>query len=120
MVRQQYQTRLDADDARRVEEYQDEHNISEAEAMRRLVRRGLDHTDDDEASVENIQDDLDEILSRLDNDASEETDTKPDILKDEPLRGQYNDINRADRTVQIAGGAVITFLLISLLIINLV
>ncbi len=109
MVRQQHQTRLDEDVAKRVEEYQDEHNISQAEALRRLIRMGLDQADaDDEPDVEDIQDDLDKILSRLDQD------------DDEPLRVQFSDTNRINETARIAGGIAIMFLLFALLIINLV
>jgi len=42
-----YQTRLPTDDAERLDEYADEHDISEAEAVRRLIRLGLEVEADD-------------------------------------------------------------------------
>jgi hypothetical protein len=125
MVRQQHQTRLDEDVAKRVEDYQDEHNISQAEALRRLIRTGLDQAEaDDEPKVEDIQDDLDEILSRLDQDDKDEkageTNIGRAIQDDEPLRVQFEDTNRINRRARIAGGIAIMFLLSAILIINVV
>jgi len=46
MARENYQARLEAVDARRVDEFQEEQNIeTQAEATRRLLRRGLDDWD---------------------------------------------------------------------------
>jgi len=43
MARENYQTRLEAIDARRVDEFKEEQDIeTKAEATRRLLRRGLD------------------------------------------------------------------------------
>jgi len=42
MPREKYQTRLDADDARKVEWYRGKRDISESEAVRRLIRKGLE------------------------------------------------------------------------------
>jgi hypothetical protein len=54
MAREKYQTRLPADMAEKVDEYKDENDISQAEAVRRLVESGLeaqnepdDETDDE-------------------------------------------------------------------------
>jgi hypothetical protein len=56
MARENYQARLEAVDARRVDEFQEEQNIeTQAEATRRLLRRGLDDWDreqDDDDSHE--------------------------------------------------------------------
>lgn len=41
MPKKKYQTRLPADTAEDVDEYRDEHEISQAEAVRRLVSAGL-------------------------------------------------------------------------------
>ncbi len=41
MAKTQVQTRLDADDMDRLEEYRNEKEVTKAEAVRRLVRRGL-------------------------------------------------------------------------------
>lgn len=49
MGKTKYQTRLDPDDAERVDEYVAEHDLSESEAVRRLVRAGLEAEADDEA-----------------------------------------------------------------------
>lgn len=47
MPREKYQTRLPADTAGEVEEYIDENDISQAEAIRRLVETGLEVERDD-------------------------------------------------------------------------
>ena len=47
MPREKYQTRLPADMAEKVEEYRDEHDISQAEAVRRLIDAGLEVERDD-------------------------------------------------------------------------
>lgn len=41
MAREKYQTRLPADMAEKVDEYKDENDISQAEAVRRLIDTGL-------------------------------------------------------------------------------
>jgi hypothetical protein len=47
MPRQKFQTRLPADMAEKVDEFQDEHDISQAEAVRRLIDAGLEVERDD-------------------------------------------------------------------------
>lgn len=47
MAREKYQTRLPADMAEKVDEYKDEHDISQAEAVRRLIETGLEVERDD-------------------------------------------------------------------------
>lgn len=42
-----YQTRLPADDAERVDDYVENHDVSESEAIRRLIRAGLEVERDD-------------------------------------------------------------------------
>lgn len=42
MAQDRFQTRLPADDAERVEKYRSSNEISQAEAVRRLIRAGLD------------------------------------------------------------------------------
>lgn len=42
MPREKYQTRLPADMAEKVDEYKDENDISQAEAVRRLIEAGLE------------------------------------------------------------------------------
>ena len=42
MARERVQTRADADTVAEIEKYQEEKNISESEAVRRLLRAGLD------------------------------------------------------------------------------
>ena len=52
MPREKYQTRLPADTAAEVDDYIDEHDVSQSEAIRRLVESGLeaqDEPDDDTA-----------------------------------------------------------------------
>jgi len=65
--REKYQTRLDSDDARAVESFQAEHDISQSEAVRRLIKDGLDaqDTDDDLDELrEDIADLEDQLVSR--------------------------------------------------------
>ena len=51
MPREKYQTRLPADTAAEVDDYIDEHDVSQSEAIRRLVESGLETQDEpDEAT----------------------------------------------------------------------
>jgi len=63
MPKEQYQTRLDSDMAEAVEAYQDEHNLTDAEAVRRLVAAGLEH--ESQPTREEIAADLEEIQSAV-------------------------------------------------------
>ena len=63
MPKKQYQTRLDSDMAEAVEEYQDEHNLTDAEAVRRLVAAGLEQQN--QPTREEIAADLEEIQSAV-------------------------------------------------------
>jgi hypothetical protein len=82
--KERFQTRLNSDDAEAVGEYQDQTGASEAEAIRRLVRAGLDaeRTDEDEAATAareaaeaarkspdggKVMDRFDEVNERFDN-----------------------------------------------------
>jgi hypothetical protein len=72
--KERYQTRLDPDDAERVEHFADEHNITKAEAVRRLIQTGLDaeegvlKTDADEIRdhLQTIRTDGGQVANRLD------------------------------------------------------
>jgi hypothetical protein len=62
------QTRLDADDIRRVEDYQRDRDITESEAVRRLVQRGLleeGYTDAAPGAAASVRDDLENINEGL-------------------------------------------------------
>ena len=53
MSREKYQTRLADDTAKRVDGYNAEHGISQAEGVRRLIRAGLEaEAEDDDADDE--------------------------------------------------------------------
>jgi len=72
MSKEQFQTRLDSDMAERVEKYRDEHELTSAEAVRRLVAAGI--KDESEptreqiaADLELINESVDEIAADLDN-----------------------------------------------------
>lgn len=69
-TRQRYQTRLDPDDAAAVDEYQEKHDISQAEAVRRLIQDGLESAgeNDDEPTRAEIAADLREIEDELSTD----------------------------------------------------
>jgi metal-responsive CopG/Arc/MetJ family transcriptional regulator len=47
MPREKYQTRLPADTAERVNDYIDNHEVSQSEAIRRLIEAGLEVERDD-------------------------------------------------------------------------
>jgi hypothetical protein len=49
MPKKQFTTRLDIDDAEAVKEYQEERDLTQAEAVRRLVRKGVESVDDERA-----------------------------------------------------------------------
>jgi hypothetical protein len=49
---EQFNTRLDPDDAAAVNEYADEHGVTKSEATRRLIRAGIDSIDEDGAGAD--------------------------------------------------------------------
>ena len=54
MPREKYQTRLPDDTAKRVDAYNAEHGISQAEGVRRLIQAGLEaEVEDDDTDDEN-------------------------------------------------------------------
>jgi hypothetical protein len=61
--KKQYQTRLDPDVADRVEQYADENDLSNSEAVRRLVRTGIETVGG--PTRDEIAADLDEIRSEI-------------------------------------------------------
>jgi predicted phage tail protein len=70
-----YQTRLDADHAERVDQYRDDHDLTQAEAVRRLILTGLD-IEDGTATVpaDEIRRDLDELRDELTDDRDDDRD----------------------------------------------
>jgi len=62
--REKYQTRLDSDDARAVESYQAEHDISQSEAVRRLIKDGLDAQDADD-DLDELREDIADLEDQL-------------------------------------------------------
>ena len=80
MSKEQFQTRLDSDMAERVEKYRDEHELTSAEAVRRLVAAGIE--DESEPTREQIAADLDNLRDEL-----VESENDEDEVQDEgPLR----------------------------------
>lgn len=65
MPKKQYTTRLDPDDAEAVEKYRKERELTQAEAIRRLVRDRLDTLSDDLDETEAMPDGG-EVVRRLD------------------------------------------------------
>jgi len=61
--KKQFQTRLDPDIAERVEDYADENDVSHSEAVRRIVRAGLEAADG--PTRDEIAADLEEIRSEI-------------------------------------------------------
>jgi hypothetical protein len=62
-VKKQYQTRLESDTADRVDEYRDENEMTDAEAVRRLVRAGLEAQD--HPTRQEIADKLDRVRAEM-------------------------------------------------------
>jgi len=75
-----YQTRLDADHAERVDQYRDDHDLTQAEAVRRLILTGLD-IEDGTATVpaDEIRRDLDELRDELTDDEDDDRDDDPQV-----------------------------------------
>jgi hypothetical protein len=75
--REQYQTRLDNDTAEKVDEYQDERDLSKAEAVRRLIKEGLeslDDPDDDGPSNDDVLDQMDQLKEMIQDDDTDTND----------------------------------------------
>jgi hypothetical protein len=68
-TKKRFQTRLDPDDADSVESFADDHDITQSEALRRLIQRGLDA--DDSPDAEAIRDDLRDLRREIDTDDGE-------------------------------------------------
>jgi hypothetical protein len=49
VTKEPYQTRLDPDDAGAVDDFAEDRGVTDAEALRRLVKAGLEAVDEDEA-----------------------------------------------------------------------
>jgi Flp pilus assembly protein TadB len=74
MPKSRHQTRLDEDTAVRVETYQQDQNITESEALRRLVEKGLDaHEGKVKMDGDAIRRDLDRIMSRVESNEDTKT-----------------------------------------------
>jgi hypothetical protein len=102
--KKQYQTRLDSDMAEAVEAYQDEHNLTDAEAVRRLVAAGLEH--ESQPTREDLRDDLNQVRAAVRG-------VRREIDTDE--RAEDGDGERAEGQLQRAGlapGAVLMALLL--------
>jgi len=69
----QFQTRLDPDDAEAVEDYADQHEVTKAEAVRRLVRAGIDAEQHDSLDPDEIRADLRELREAVEDDQDDET-----------------------------------------------
>lgn len=52
---EQFNTRLDPDDAAAVKEYADDHGVTKSEATRRMIRAGLESIDEDEADEDEAE-----------------------------------------------------------------
>ena len=55
MAREKYQTRLPDDTAKRVDAYNAEHGITQAEGVRRLIQAGLEAEADDEDTDDGLE-----------------------------------------------------------------
>jgi hypothetical protein len=79
MARQQVNTRLDPDHAERVEQYATDHDVTKAEAARRLILTGLD-VEEGTATVpaDEIRRDLDKLRDELADDHDDHDDDRDD------------------------------------------
>lgn len=70
--KKRFQTRLDPDVGEQVTTFADDHDITESEALRRLIKRGLDA---DEPDVDEIRRDLQQIQAELADDRDDDHET---------------------------------------------
>jgi hypothetical protein len=63
--REKYQTRLDPDDARAVDTYQAQYDLSKAEAVRRLIKAGLEAENDDTDDLEQLHEDIERLEEEI-------------------------------------------------------
>lgn len=80
MAKEQFQTRLESDTAERVEAYRDDHDLTSAEAVRRLVTAGLDSQE--QPTRAEIRDDLRRITDSVDGLAADLDDLADDLDDD--------------------------------------
>jgi antitoxin component of RelBE/YafQ-DinJ toxin-antitoxin module len=88
MAKKQFQTRLDEDVAAEVEAYQEKHNLTSAEAVRRLVATGIEREaeptreeiaadlDRINESVDDVHDDLDALRQEVETETDDEPETR--------------------------------------------
>ena len=97
--KKQFQTRLDPDVADRVEQYADENDLSNSEAVRRLVRQGIEASGG--PTREEIAADLEEVRSAVRGVRRElDTDDDPD--------GQLQRAGQVGTVVSVVVTAVLT------------
>jgi methyl-accepting chemotaxis protein len=92
--------------ADRVEEYQDEHNLTSAEAVRRLVAAGLEQQD--EPTREEIAADLRRVNESVDDVADDLDDLRADL--DDHSDHPELSTARMNQTVQRYGGILMLLL----------
>jgi hypothetical protein len=100
MANEMFQARLDDDFAEEIHEYRKERHMNKSEAVRHLLRAGLEaERGDDDTPIEEIRADLDRL--------------RTDLADDE----RYIGVNMSP-TVRIAGGVLLGILLLGLIVLN--
>lgn len=103
--KQQFQTRLDPDVADRVEQYADENDLSNSEAVRRLVRQGIEASGG--PTREEIAADLEEVRAAV-RGVRREIDTDDDA-------GEVHRAGQVGTIITVVATAVLTGLTVLLL-----
>ena len=131
MTRERYQTRLDEDVAREVDAYVARNDLTQSEAVRRLVREGLESVSSDDLA-DQIESDHNQILNQINeiqpdepeitptNDKPSSSDSRSILLREQFDSTNNVDTNRIDTRVRIIGGSLITILIIATFILQLI
>ena len=131
MTRERYQTRLDEDVAREVDAYVARNDLTQSEAVRRLVREGLESVSSDDLA-DQIESDHNQILNQINeiqpdepeitptNDKPSSSDSRSILLREQFDSTNNIDTNSIDTRVRIIGGSLITILIIATFILQLI
>jgi hypothetical protein len=104
VTKEPYQTRLDPDDARAVDDFAEDRGVTDAEALRRLVKDGLEAVDEDENE--------DEAERRLIRDGGLPDAAKDDVrvIVDSQVTRQVATVRRTVRLQTVATGAGLVYI----------
>lgn len=110
MAKEQYQTRLDSDVAERVEQYRENHDLTSAEAVRRLVAAGLEG--EAEPTREKIAADLKSVNEAVDEIAADLDGLRDDLEEPDAEADEFEGMAKASINERARlGGGILIFLL---------